>query len=289
DPQYSGPDRPRHDRPDPRAVGDPAQLGALGRPLPDLRPPRPRPGLPRPGGRGRGAARRPVADRGADGPCRRRALRAPHRSARPAADHHGPLLRRPDHPDPARPRLRRRGRGDRLGARRGRQGRPGLADPGQLPRAAQPGQSPPGRRVHPGAVPLRLHQHPLRRGVADGLRALPHSRAGQLRLGRRACQLHARPPGHLRRLPQRRPRAAAVHRGRRRQPHAAGGQRGQRQALPPVPGGHRVQGVPWPLALHAGSGRLGGGRRLRAGLGDRARRAPPASRGRRPQRDGRAL
>ena len=39
-------------------------------------------------------------------------------------DHHGPLGRRADHPDPARPRLRGRGRGHRLRARRGHQGLP---------------------------------------------------------------------------------------------------------------------------------------------------------------------
>ena len=43
--------------------------------------------------------------------------------ARLAADHHGPLGRRRVHPDPARPRLRRRRRGHQLGADRGRQDR----------------------------------------------------------------------------------------------------------------------------------------------------------------------
>ena len=40
-----------------------------------------------------------------------------HRRAGQAADHHGPLGRRRAHPDPARPRLRGRGRDHRLGAR----------------------------------------------------------------------------------------------------------------------------------------------------------------------------
>ena len=51
------------------------------------------------------------------------------------ADHHGPLGGRPAHPDPARPRLRRRGGGYRLRAARGHQGGPGLADQGALPRS----------------------------------------------------------------------------------------------------------------------------------------------------------
>src|ERR687889_577704 len=46
-------------------------------------------------------------------------------------DHHGPLLRRRVHSDPARPRLRRGGGSYRLRAIRGRQGNPGLTD--QIP------------------------------------------------------------------------------------------------------------------------------------------------------------
>src|SRR5215208_5591982 len=37
---------------------------------------------------------------------------------------------------------------------------------------------------------------------------------------------------------------------------------------------HRLQGVPWTVALHGGPGRLGGGSRLRAGVGH-AKRHPP--------------
>ena len=68
-----------------------------------------------------------------------------------------------------------------------------------------------------------------RGGVGQGLRALPHPRAGPLRVGRAARQLHARPPGRLRRLPQRQPGTAAVHRRRRRQPHA------RRRSTSPTP------------------------------------------------------
>ena len=49
-------------------------------------------------------------------------------------DHHGPLLRRYVHPDPARPRLRSRWGSYRLRAGRGHQGDPGLADKIPLPR-----------------------------------------------------------------------------------------------------------------------------------------------------------
>ena len=61
-------------------------------------------------------------------------------------------------------------------------------------------------------------------------------------------------------LPERGPRAVAVHSGWRRQPDAASGQPVERQALPPHQEHHRLQGVPRPLALHGGPGRLGGGR-----------------------------
>src|SRR5918912_992497 len=47
--------------------------------------------------------------------------------------------------------------------------------------------------------------------------------------------------------------------------HSFAGLSGQRGSHTPEQGqvGHRVQGVPWPLSLHAGPGRLGRGRRLR--------------------------
>ena len=79
---------------------------------------RPRARLPRLRGRGRGAQRRPHADRGGH-----RAGRSSSTSRRVvgaldyAADPHRPLGRRRVHADPARPRLRRRRRGDQLGAR----------------------------------------------------------------------------------------------------------------------------------------------------------------------------
>ena len=100
---------PRHHRPHPRLLGDPAQLGALDRPL---RAPRAtacsRP--PTPASRSRSRRSTPTRRRS-------RRSRSPRSSstsrrvvarARRAADPHRPLRRRRVHPDPARPRLRRR-------------------------------------------------------------------------------------------------------------------------------------------------------------------------------------
>ena len=129
-----------------------------------------------------------------------------------------------------------------------------------FPDSEEPRQPPQGCWVHQRAVPLRLRQHSEPGGLRRGLRALPHPRAGQLRVGPGAGQLHAWPPGHLRELQERRSGALAVHSGWRRQPHAASGQPVQRQALPPHQERYRLQGVPWTLALHGGAGRMGGGR-----------------------------
>ena len=95
-----------------------------------------------------------------------------------------------------------------------------LADPLHLPDPEEPRQQTQGGRVHQGAVPLRLHQHPEPRGVRRGLRALPHPRLRQAGVGGAAGQLHARPPGDLRGFPERGPRAATVHSRERGQHHA---------------------------------------------------------------------
>ena len=85
-------------------------------------------------------------------------LESVDRRARHAADPHGPLGGRRVHADPARPRLRRRGRGDQLGADRGRQARAAVAGQGDVPGAQEPGQPPPRGRLHARAVALRVHQ-----------------------------------------------------------------------------------------------------------------------------------
>ncbi len=107
-----------------------------------------------------------------------------------------------------------------------------------LPGSEEPRKPPQGGRLHPRAVPLRLRHHPKPGGLGQGLRALPHPRAGQLRVGRAPGQLHARSPGCLRQLQERRPGTVAVHSGWRRQPHASSGQPIERQALPPHQLGH---------------------------------------------------
>ena len=163
----------------------------------------------------------------------------------------GHSARRLVYPDPARPRLRGSWRGHRLRAGRGRQGNPGLTDQSLLPDPEEPRQPPQGGGLHQRAVPLRLRQHPKPGGLRRGLRALPHPRAGQLRVGRAPGQLHARTPGRLRELQERGSGAVAVHSGWRRQPHASSGQPVERQALPPHQLGHRLQGVRRTLPLHA--------------------------------------
>ena len=150
--------------------------------------PRPRARLPRLRRRGRGAQRRPRPDRGGDGAADHRAARGRRRRARRAADPDRPLRRRRVHAGPARPRVRRRGRGDQLGADRGRQARAAVADPGDVPRAQEPRQPPPRRRLHVRAVALRVHQHVHRGRVARALRALPHPGLRRDLLGQRAGQ-----------------------------------------------------------------------------------------------------
>ena len=206
-------------------------------------------------------------------------LRGGHRRARAAPDHHRALRRRRDHAGPAGPRPGRRGRRSELRADRGRAGHAALADPLDVRGAEEPRQPPQGRRVHARAVALRVHERLRRGGVAPALRALPHPRVGRHPLGQRPGEHPARPPGHVGRLPQRRPRPAAV-RLRQRGPHHAA----VRAAVEPQAlqvrhddGDHRVRG---PASHDRGRG-LGEDRRHRAGLGARAREGAP------PRRDGR--
>ena len=67
--------------------------------------------------------------------------------------------------------------------------------------------------------------------VARALRALPRARLGQDPLGRRAGQLHPRPPGGVGRLQERGPGTAAVRLRQRGPHHAAGRPAIERQAL----------------------------------------------------------
>ena len=130
-----------------------------------------------------------------DDPGDRRAPRADHRRARPAADPHGALRGRSVRPDPPRPRLRRRRRGAQLRADRGREG--GAAVPAQvdLPGAQEPGQPPPCRRARLRAVALRVHQHvPRGRGRVGSTSATTSPRPGNILWGGALANLHPRPP-----------------------------------------------------------------------------------------------
>ena len=206
----------RHHRPDPRLLGDAPQLGGLEGPLRGEGLQGHRPRLSRLRGRGRGAQRRPGADRAGDGAADHREARGHRRRARRAADPHGPLGGRRVHAGPARPRLRRRRRGDQLGAHRGRQARAAVAGQGDVPGAQEPRQPPPRRRLHARAVALRVHQRVQRGGVAPALRALPRPRLRLDLLGQRAGEHPPRQGRQLRQLQERRARAAAVHLRQRR-------------------------------------------------------------------------
>ena len=117
-----------------------------------------------------------------------------------------------------------------------------------LPGAQEPGQPPPGRRLHARAVALRVHEHVQRGGVARAVRALPHPRVRLDLLGQRAREHPSRPRRHVGRLQERRPRAAAVHLRQRGPPDAADDPALERQALQ-VRHDHRGQGVRGPPHL----------------------------------------
>ena len=194
--------------------------------------PRARARLPRLRGRGRGAQRRPVADRGRDRAADHRAPRGGRRRARQPADHHGPLGRRRLHPGPARPRLRRRRRGASTrrppraspSCRSPRSGRPSRCSRTR-PTATRPSASPSSSGTTRSPTPS------ARSESRAALRALPHPRVGLDLLGQRPGQHPPRQGRQPRRLPQRRPRAAAVHLRQRGSPDAAVDPAVQRQAL----------------------------------------------------------
>ena len=185
------------------------------------------------------------------------APRGGRRRARAAADPDRPLGRRRVHPDPARPRPRRRRRRDQLGADRGRQGRPALADPGDVPGPQEPGQPPPRRsasRSSSGTTRSRTRSARRSRCALYERYHIPAS--GRDLLGQRARQHPPRQGRHWVDYAQRRPRAAAVHLRQRGPPHAAEDPAVQRQALH-VGHGHRGQGVrgPAPAARRRRAGR----------------------------------
>ena len=213
----------RHDRPDPRLLGHAAQLGGLDRALRGARASRcSRP--PTPGFEveveALNADPSPIEarDRAAD----HRAPRGRRRRARRAADPHGPLGRRRVHADPARPRLRRRRRGDQLGAR------PRASSACRCRRSRRRSRCSRTRPTATARSASRTSSGTTRSPTASARRSrralyeryhIPAS--GRDLLGQRAGQ---HPPGQGRQLGQlqeRRPRAAAVHLRQRRPPDAA--------------------------------------------------------------------
>ena len=136
-----------------------------------------------------------------------------------------------------------------------------------VPGAQEPGQPPPGRRLHARAVALRVHQHASAEEESRALYERYHIPAsGRIFWGSVAGQHPARPPGHLGRLPQRRPRAAAVHLRQRGPHHAAGDPAVQRQALQVETRSPRSRSSRARTCCPPQAG-LGGDRRLRARLG----------------------
>ena len=182
------------DRPDPRHVDDAAQLGALGRALPRAGPRGDRARLAGARATTRRGAPRPVAAARALDSGRDRPLRADHPRARPAADHHRALLRRPVHaaaPD--------RGLGSAAAALDTAAPKGVLKLPLSTLRAAWPALKNPfvqerPRAAHARAVPLVLHQRAQRAGLEGRLRALLHPGLGASVLPGRATRTSTRAP-----------------------------------------------------------------------------------------------
>ena len=184
-------------------------------------------------------------------------LEARRRRARHAADPHGPLGRRRVHPDPARPRLRRRRRGDQLGADRGRQAScrsRRSRRPSRCSRTRPTATRPSASRTSSGTTRSPTASARRSRRALYERYHIPAS--GAIFWGSALANIH---PGHddtYVELQQRRPRAAAVHLRQRGPPDAAVDPAVQRQALQ-VGHDHRGQGVrgPAPAARRRTAGR----------------------------------
>ena len=234
----------RHDRPRPRLLGDPAQLGALESALRGEGLQGDRPGVPRLRGRGRGAQRRPDADRRRDRPGDHRPPRGRHQrlrdrrrsssATRPAA-----RSRRSCSTTATAPRRR-----DQLGADRGRPGHAAVADQVDVPGAEEPGQPPQGGRLHPRAVAVRVHQHLHRRARrASCTSATTSPRRAASCWGSVLANFQ---PGHQDTwvdYHNEQPRAAAVHLRQRGPPDAAGDPAVEPEALQVREHDHRDQRV----------------------------------------------
>ena len=123
----------------------------------------------------------------------------------------GPLRGRRLHSDPARSWVRRGRRGDQLCPDRRRQGGTAFGNQVRLADPEEPGQPASSGWVHAGTMALRVREHVQRGRIASALRALPHPRFRQGLLGKCSGEHPPRQGRQLRRLPQRRAAAAAVH------------------------------------------------------------------------------
>ena len=251
-------------------MDDAAQLGGLGRPLHRAGPSRDRSRVAQVGRRARAAAPRPRPSQGARDRRDRRSLRQDHPRARPAADHHRALLRRPVHAAPAEPRSRRRRRGHRHRRSEGRPHAPLLDPQVRLAGIAQPGQPQQGDAAHGRAVPVPVHERAEQGGIGRHLCAPVHPRLGAPVLPGRTGQLQPE-RGDQGRLQEPGPPAAAPPRGRGGPHLPAVAEQSESEAPATREVGHGVQGVPRALALHRRAGGLGGGRRPRPLVGVRAR------------------
>ena len=191
-----------------------------------------RAGLPGLRGGGRGAQRRPDADRGGDRAGRssstssRSSARSTRRrsssATRPAACSRRSCSTTASAP-PAWRSTRRRPRASARAA---------VAGQGDVPGAQEPGQPPPRGRLHARAVALRVHQHASpRRSRARCTSATTSPHPATIFWGSALANVHPGTRTTLGELPQRRPRAAAVHLRHRGPSDAAEHPAVERQAL----------------------------------------------------------
>ena len=112
-----------------------------------------------------------------------------HPRARPAADHHRPLVRRAVRAAAARPRARLGGRRARHGRAEGRAQAAALDATRRLACAEEPVRQEQRRAADARAVPLVLHERAQRGGLEGRLRALLHPRLGAAVLPGRVREL----------------------------------------------------------------------------------------------------
>ena len=148
-----------------------------------------------------------------------------------------------------------------------------LADQVDVPGAQEPCQPPQGGRVHLRAVALRVHEHVQRGGGAAAVRALPHpglrSRSSGAARSRTSTPVTTTPTSNYKN-PDRAPLLFISGSEDHLMPPKI--QRSNAKHYKAEGTITEVKEYRGPRAPHALTGRLGGGRRLRADLGGRPRR-----------------